>query len=102
MSLHLFFLQPVNPFPSAPALGELTPHYDPCFLLPLLSHLLDSGRTVGHDVCSNYTMIIVNKIDDNNGIIVMLGIQESDEPFIDELKATEAYSVIQNNIRSLG
>ena len=32
----------------------------------------------------------------------MLGIQENDEPFIDELKAKEAYSVIQNNIRSLG
>ena len=46
-------------------------------------------------------MIIVNKINDNN-ITVMLGIQENDEPFIDELKAKEAYSVIQNNIRSLG
>ena len=47
-------------------------------------------------------MIIVNKINDNNSSIVMLGIQESDEPFIDELKAKEAYSVIQYNIRSLG
>jgi len=42
-------LQPVNPFLEAPREDDGTPTaplYDPCFLLPLFSHLLDSSSIV--------------------------------------------------------
>jgi len=41
-------LQPVNPFLEAPREDDGTPTaplYDPCFLLPLFSHLLDSSES---------------------------------------------------------